>query len=52
MYRVLKPIYDRMPLADYVRVTWQCVGTAVDMQDAKRLLNCPVLEHIPTTTDK
>ena len=46
MFRVLKPVYDRVPGADFVRVSWQCVGQATDMQDAKRLLSRPVLEAV------
>ena len=50
MYRVLKPVYDRIPGADFVRVSWQCVGQAKDMQDAKRLLARPVLEVVKPAT--
>ena len=46
MYRVLAPVYTRTPGAEFVRVSWQCVGQATDMQDAKRLLARPVLELV------
>lgn len=46
-YQVLAPLYtrhlDRFQ-KEYFSVDWEVLGTADDMQEAKKLHPCPVLE--------
>lgn len=45
MFYVLKPIYTKV--GEFFRVDWETIGTAVDMEDAKRRYGGhPVLEAV------